>query len=212
MTNQITIFSYGSANAYLVSGHAGSILIDTVTEKYRDNILNACKDKGVKLILLTHGHFDHCQNAAYLADALGCPVGIGKEDALLLEQGIKRKVHGKGIWGTVYASAANWNIMHKKIASIKPEIILKPDMSLTEYGVEGKVIALPGHTAGSVGVLLSSDKLFVGDAMQSIGKPACTWCYEDYESAVRSVQRVQQIGATRVYYGHGKYTENTDRK
>lgn len=43
MTNQITMLSYGSANAYLVSGWTGSILIDTGTEQYKEKILEACR-------------------------------------------------------------------------------------------------------------------------------------------------------------------------
>ncbi len=204
MDNQITILSYGSANAYLVSGRTGSILIDTGTEQYRDKILEGCRKQSVKLIVLTHGHFDHCQNAAYLAEALGCPVGIGEADAALLEQGVKRKVYGRGIWGGIYAAASNWNIVHKKMTYLKPEVILQPDMPLSGYGVDGRVIALPGHTAGHVGVLLDSGYLFAGDAMQNIGKPALTWCCEDYESAVASVRRIEALGAAGIYYGHGK--------
>ena len=206
MKNEIIVFTYSNINAFLVSGQGGSILIDTGTEKHKDSIHNACRNKHVKLILLTHGHFDHCQNAAYFADAFQCPVGIGAQDVELLEQGIWKKVHGKGVWGTIYASAANYNITHKDINCMKPDVILKPGMSLEEYGVNGSVIALPGHTKGSVGVLLASGEFFVGDAMQSIGKPACTWCYEDYESAVLSVRRIQELNASRIYYGHGKDT------
>lgn len=44
-------------------------------------------------------------------------------------------------------------------------------MSLLEYGVDGSVIALPGHTKGSTGIALSTGELFVGDAMQNINSP-----------------------------------------
>lgn len=50
----------------------------------------------MKLVILTHGHFDHCQNASYLAKKLNCLVGIGREDVVLLENNEKRKVFGKG--------------------------------------------------------------------------------------------------------------------
>lgn len=47
-----------------------AVLIDTCREKYREMILNACKDYHVQLLILTHGHIDHVQNAAYLSDRL----------------------------------------------------------------------------------------------------------------------------------------------
>lgn len=208
MSETITTLSHGGANAYLVRGHGGSILVDTLTEPYRDAVLDACRDQDVKLIFLTHGHFDHCQNAACLAEAFGCPVGIGEADVPLLAQGAKRRVGGRGWWGTVYAAAANHNITHKNIPPVKPEVILRPDMSLREYGVEGRVAALPGHTAGSVGLLLDVGGFFVGDAMQSIGGASCAWCYEDRERALQSVRRIRGSRAQRLYYGHGKSTGN----
>lgn len=204
MTNEIEKLSCGQANAYLVKGTEGSILIDTGTGKYRDKIVYACREVSVKLIVLTHGHFDHCQNAAYLSQKLGCPVGIGKEDASLIYEGEKRKVYGKGAWGHIYAWAANWNIWHEKFLYIKPEVILEDGMSLTGYGVDGKVIALPGHTKGSVGVLLETGELFVGDAMQNIVSPTSTWCYEDGKSAERSTKNIQMMKVKRIYYGHGR--------
>lgn len=204
MTNEIKKLSCGQANVYLVSGINGSILIDTGTEKYREKIVHACKGTTVKLIVLTHGHFDHCQNAAYLAEKLGCPVGIGKEDMPLLTEGEKRKVYGKGVWGHIYAQASNWNIWHKKLPPVKPDVILEDGMALTEYGIDGKIVALPGHTAGSTGVLLKTGELFAGDAMQNIVSPASTWCYEDCESAERSTKTVQMIKAKVIYYGHGR--------
>ena len=207
MTNKVEKLSCGQANAYLVRGAKGSILIDTGTDQYREKIVHACKEASVKLIVLTHGHFDHCQNAAYLAEKLDCPVGIGNEDVSLLCDGEKRKVYGKGIWGHIYAQAANWNIWHKKLPPIKPEVILEDGMSLAGYGVDGKIVALPGHTAGSVGVLLKTGELFVGDAMQNILSAASTWCYEDYESAKRSTNNIRMIKAKKIYYGHGRESD-----
>lgn len=193
----------GQGNAYLICGREGGILIDTGTNKYREKIACACKEASVRLIVLTHGHFDHCQNAAYLAEKLNCPVGIGKEDAALLYEGEKRKVYGKGIWGKLYARASNWNIWHKSLPSARPSVILEDRMSLAGYGVEGEIVALPGHTAGSVGVLLKTGEFFVGDAMQNIGRPASAWCYEDYKNTERSADKIRMIQVKKIYYGHG---------
>jgi len=57
----------GNGNCFLVSNDSSSILVDTARHKYRDKILTACKGENVKLIILTHGHVDHVENAAYLS-------------------------------------------------------------------------------------------------------------------------------------------------
>ncbi|HOO49457.1 MAG TPA: hypothetical protein PK465_06420 [Saccharofermentans sp.] len=77
-------------------------------------------------------------------------------------------------------------------------------MSLLEYGVDGSVIALPGHTKGSTGIALSTGELFVGDAMQNINSPTTTWCYEDYAQALESAKLIRSMNAKKVYFGHGR--------
>lgn len=56
----------GNVNCYIVADNDKAILIDTGRKKYREKILERCKKFHVSLIVLTHGHMDHCQNAAYL--------------------------------------------------------------------------------------------------------------------------------------------------
>lgn len=60
----------GNVNCYIVADNDKAIFIDTGRKKYREKILEKCKEFHVSLIVLTHGHMDHCQNAAYLANAL----------------------------------------------------------------------------------------------------------------------------------------------
>jgi len=203
----VEMMTYGMANAYLLHGDHAGILIDTGAGKYKDKILKHCENADVKIILLTHGHFDHCQSAAYLAKKLNCPVGIARADRLLLECGQKRKVYGKGIWGNFYAWASNRNIRQNEIEEVIPDIILEDGMSLREYGVDGKVIALPGHTKGSVGVILSSGELLVGDAMQNITFPSAAWCFEDLKQSRESAELIHNLNVKTIFYGHGRKTE-----
>lgn len=201
---EIEVIPCGSANVYVIHANNTSILIDTGTEKYKDKVLKVCQGVNVKLIVLTHGHFDHCQNALYLSKHLNCPIGISAEDAELLQKGVKRKVYGKGIWGNFYAWASNCSIRKNKIESMDAVIVLENEMSLREYGIDGKVIKLPGHTKGSIGILLQTGEAFIGDAMQNIISPSMAWCYEDYETAEESFRFIQHIKPQKVYCGHGR--------
>lgn len=198
--------SCGTANVYIVYAKSGSILIDTGTEKYKEKVLACCKKANVKFIVLTHGHFDHCQNAAYLANKLHCKVGIGGEDVSLIKTNEKRKLFGKGIWGKAYTWVANHNVQKYDVNCMVPDVILKEGMRLSELGVDidGHIIELKGHTQGSIGVVLSSGELFVGDAMQNITIPGTTWCYEDEQQAQDSVKRIKHTHAHTIYYGHGR--------
>lgn len=197
----------GIANVFLIHGNDASILVDTGTKRYRKKILERCQNTNVILIILTHGHFDHCQNTSYLAKKLNCLVGIGRDDRSLLEENEKRKLFGKGLWGSFYAWAANRNILRNTIENVSPDIILDTGTSLLEYGIDGRIIKLSGHTKGSIGLLLSTGELFVGDALQNIIFPTTTWCYEDYQHTKESAVFIKNMDVKKIYYGHGRTTE-----
>lgn len=200
----ITKISAGQSNAFLIRGPGGSILVDTGPEKYREKVLSACRGQNVRLIFLTHGHFDHCQCAAGIARSLGCPLGLSQEDLPLLAEGEKRRVFGHGLKGALFALASNRNICHNAIEKTQPDVILTDGMPLNQYGIEGKAIALPGHTSGSMGVLLSSGELFVGDAMMNFFRPEAPWCYENLQKAQETTALLRRMASGTVYFGHGR--------
>ena len=58
----------GSVNCFLVQSGRAAILVDTGRAAYREKVLRACRAReevSVRLIVLTHGHIDHVQNAAF---------------------------------------------------------------------------------------------------------------------------------------------------
>lgn len=65
-----------NVNCYIVTDNDNAILIDTGRKKYCEKNLGKCKKFHVSLIVLTHGHRGHCQNAAYLANALHIPIAM----------------------------------------------------------------------------------------------------------------------------------------
>lgn len=65
-----------------------------------------------------------------------------------------------------------------------------------------RVVALPGHTLGQVG-LLRKGVLLAGDALRRGGLPP-RLINEDDALARRTVRRILDLGVTRVYPGHGE--------
>lgn len=201
MPTQVVPLPASGGHAYLLRGEGGSVLVDTGTQKLAEHTLAACHHMGLKLILLTHGHFDHCQNAAYFAKELHCPVAISPLDAPLLK-GEKRTVSGEGLWGKAFAWASNRNIQKQPIPEAVLTVFLEDGMSLAPYGIDGKVVALPGHTAGSMGVFLDSRELLAGDAMSGLWGPGPAWCWEDKALMEASLEKIRGLRAKRIYTGH----------
>lgn len=81
-----------SVNCYLVRLDDGFVLIDTGRAVQRAVIserlaAEGCTPGTLKLILLTHGDFDHCGNAAYLRRSYGAPIALHADDVGMVERG-----------------------------------------------------------------------------------------------------------------------------
>lgn len=205
---EIITIPCGNVNAYLIAESHGAVLVDTGMERYRSKILNICKNHAVKLIILTHGHIDHVQNAAYLAKKLGCPVGISKEDMELLQNNHLQKMNAKGILGNLLRIISEKSIDKNPIPDITISVILSEEMSLKEFGIDGRVLALPGHTKGSVGIDVEEKFLFVGDALMNMIYPTTSMIYENEEKMLESAKRITSLGKRKIYFGHGKPVNN----
>ena len=85
----------GSVNCYLIETEAGYLLIDTGASSSRLQLAReideaGCEPGRLKLILLTHGDFDHSGNAAYLRIGFGGKIAMHHDDLEMVERGEAR--------------------------------------------------------------------------------------------------------------------------
>ena len=118
----------------------------------------------VRLILVTHAHVDHAGSAAALRARTGAPIAAHRADQVWMETGridIPAPVTTRGVamaWITRLLLVPFINFPRARV-----DIVLgEGDFDLAPYGVPGVVRATPGHTAGSVSVLLPGS-VIVGD-------------------------------------------------
>lgn len=196
------------SNCYLVSQEDSSILIDTGLKGNEKKIVEACQGKDVKLIVLTHGHIDHIQNAVYLAKQLKVPIAMHKDDVILIQNNLCREMKSKGFLGNIVRFFSVMSAKYTEIQSFIPDVILKEGDKLLEYGIDGEIIELPGHTEGSIGIMLGDQDLLVGDALMNMFGPGVSLLYEDREEMLRSAKKIADIGKLKIYFGHGTAVEN----
>ena len=199
-------FSY--ANCYLLSGESGSILIDTCNYKDGPSIIKRIEGKNVKLILLTHGHFDHVSSAKYLAKRLNVPIAMSEKDVFMIGKGEESILLGTTALGKAFSFFSKPVLKKAKYSTFEPDVLVKEGQELTEYGVNAKILELPGHTKGSIGVLTDDGEIVVGDAMFNMLRPTVARIFEDEESMRKSVERIKKSGAKTIYVGHGKPINN----
>lgn len=194
----------GNVNCYIVTNKDKAILIDTGRKKYREKILEKCKEYHVSLIVLTHGHMDHCQNAAYLANALRIPVAMSEKDMDMIPDNRKQPMSAKTFLGKIVLLVSLSSFEKDSLDVFEPTIYLKNGDNLNEYGIDAKVVELPGHTNGSIGLEIEGDKLFVGDALMNMFYPMVSMLYVDEQEMLSTAKNISELGERTIYFGHGK--------
>jgi len=158
-----------------------------------DRILQALAESKltVKLIINTHGHFDHVGANKKLNEVTGAPILIHPLDAPMLNQ--------------LADSAAAWGMAADN--SPPPDRELQDGDQVSFGKINLKVLHTPGHTPGGIS-LYTDQEVFVGDTLfaGSIGRT--DFPGGSFETLKESIQ--QKLFALsddlKVYPGHNQPT------
>ena len=198
----------GTDNCYIVTDGKNAILIDTASKPHINSVIEECDKYEMKLIVLTHVHFDHAENAAELSKRYNIPVAIHKADEELFESFDKQPLKSYGLVGCVVLGVSLKVLRHTKVERPENLIYIKDGDDLSSYGINAKILELPGHTLGSIGVDVDGAHLFVGDELDNWVRPTIAHLYYDFDAVKQSAQKINALGSRTIYYGHGKPTRS----
>jgi len=208
---KINTLTFGGVNCYLLSIDSGFLLIDTGFSKNRMDIEKelesaGCKPGSLRLILLTHGDFDHSGNAAYLREKYGVKVAMHRLDEGMVERGDLFYNRNANFFMRVMGKLLLFFLRGglKKSDRFTPDMYVEDREDLSEFGFDAKVIHIPGHSAGSIGVLTNADDFFCGDLLENTKEPAKNSLISDKEAFEASVEKLKQLKISIVYPGHGE--------
>ncbi len=198
----------GTDNCYIVTDEKKAVLFDTASGACLDQVIEHCDKYEMQLIVLSHVHFDHAENAAELSKRYGIPVAIHKSDEELFESYDKQPLKSYGLVGKVVLGLSLKVLKNTKVNRPDNLIYVKEGDDLSSYGINAKVIELPGHTTGSIGIDVEETHLFVGDELDNWIKPAVGHLYYDLDAIKKSADKIRGLGKRTIYYGHGDPTDN----
>lgn len=190
-------------NVYVIRGKNGDILIDTGFICMKKRIKKWLDQFNIKLIILTHVHVDHAWNVAYLKKIYNCEVAIGELDLDNIDnKNIKAKPLSKKF--TLWTKLMNWGMNKFIPKEYEIDYLLKDNEIINKYGLKLKIISLPGHTNGSIGIKYK-EYLFIGDALVNRGKKvSLAFQNQNNIKAKESVTRILKEKPTIVFVGHDK--------
>jgi len=181
-----------ATNCYIVGSESNKegVIIDPADEA--EAILRSVKDLSldIKLILLTHGHWDHTGALKEVKQATGAKVAIHGDDAgLIHEQSLANMM------GFYYPDPPD------------PDWLLKDGDEVDVGDLHFNILHTPGHSPGCIcilgdGVVFSGDTLFAG----GIGRYDLPG--SDYDALMNSISTKLMTlpDDTLVYPGHGAAT------
>ncbi len=212
MKPRIYTLRLGINRCYIIKGkHA--IMVDGGPPNSINNFLKqlaatGIEPKEIRMIVLTHGDFDHTGSAKAIKEATGAKVAIHENDCKLLEEGRFNWPPGVTLWGVSSRFVVKPFVKLIKIHTLKPDIILNDeDYPIDEYIPGGKIIHTPGHTSGSVSILLQTGEAFVGcmahNGFPFRSSPGLPIFAEDIEQIKDNWNNLLKRGAKMIYPGHG---------
>ena len=166
-------------NIYILSNDTEAVVIDPGYEP--DTILDALEGKALKAILLTHGHFDHVGAVKELVAETGCDVYIHAAEATMPPM--------------VTAGPLYFTHTYDEGDTVSPIA-----------GLELTVLHTPGHTPGSV-CLLMGKEMFSGDTLFACSFGRTDLPGGDPRKMMESLRRLASLqGNFFIHPGHGGST------
>ena len=206
--------SLGVCNAYLIDGPDGAVLVDAGPRNCEPLFFkylrkNRIEPSRIRLIVVTHAHFDHVGGLKKISDVCHCPIGIHPEDAAVVRRG--DMVFPPGTSGFGRAASALGRLLGRPLVQYTPvdaDLLVSQEVDLKQFGVSGKIIPTPGHTKGSLSVVLPDGVCFIGDTASNIfpgpGGPVLPPFAENVAQLLDSWRVLLDRGAGYICPGHGR--------
>lgn len=151
MSYQVFCGGLYETNCYLLEGPEGQILFDA-PEGASDWLESRAASP--KLLLLTHGHFDHVPDLAKIKRRFGCQIGCHAETVPMISDPEFFRRFGFGL----------------DIETAEPDFLIEATAQRDFLGLDFEVLEVPGHSPGSLcflqrgeeQLLIGGDVLFAG--------------------------------------------------
>jgi hydroxyacylglutathione hydrolase len=163
----------GPWNVYALTHGEDMIIVDT-GRRYRWKSLYARIESlrfrsGPRALILTHTHFDHAENAARLKEAYPLKVIVHRSEKGFLRKG-KSPLPAGAILPTRWLIRFARPLVQRKFEyrGVRADVLVDHRLDLGPFGFEGCILHTPGHSRGSMSIIVEDTVALVGDTLSGI--------------------------------------------
>jgi len=200
----------GRSNSYLVLQGGRAVLVDTGWKHARSALI-ALLDRllptsgALAALVLTHAHFDHAENAARIVKEYSVPVYVQREEATWLSTGdnpLPRGTNPITRWLTDHF--ARRLEPYCRYEPVAPGCIVDKELDLAPLGFDAVLTHTPGHSPGSLSVIVDREFALVGDTMYGVFPGTAFPPFaDDPKQLFASWKRLLDTGCKLFLPGHG---------
>lgn len=164
----------GRSNVFLLTNGEKNILIDTGSQFKWNKLEKRLKNLKVNLIdylVLTHTHYDHAGNSKSIKEKYNAQIIVHRNEAALLTSGENILPNGTNpITRLIIRLFAKRFLAVTKYEPCQYNYLVDSAFNLGNFGFNAFIMHTPGHTIGSMSIIIDDNVAIVGDTMFGIFK------------------------------------------
>jgi hydroxyacylglutathione hydrolase len=164
----------GRSNVFLLTNRVKNILIDTSPKFKWNKLEKRLKQLNVSIIdylVLTHTHYDHAENSKRIKEKYGAQIIVHRNEASCLTSGENILPKGTNlITKLIIRLFAKQFLLKARYEPCQYDYLVDSYFDLCSFGFNAFILHTPGHTIGSISIIIDDNVAIVGDTMVGLFK------------------------------------------
>ncbi len=204
----------GRSNVFVLTNGEKNLLVDTSVSRLRKILQRRLDSLGVETIdylVLTHAHYDHAANARHIQKKYKAKVIVQRADEPWLSAGDNMLPAGTNlITRTIVNLLGKWLFHLFRYEPCRPDLVVDSQADLKSFGENVYLIHSPGHTPGSMSIIVDDELALVGDTLFGVFRWTVFPPYaRDPETMIRSWRKLLQTNCSLFLPSHGTSIQRT---
>jgi glyoxylase-like metal-dependent hydrolase (beta-lactamase superfamily II) len=197
-------------NVFLLTNNTSIIMVDTSIgfdwKTLHQRTKQACQEKHLEALILTHTHFDHCANAAKVKERFNPQIIVHEKEAGYLQQGWSPLPRGTHFFNRILMDfVRKIKFPFQMFNPVQADIVVEDIYNFKALGFNAYAMHTPGHTAGSLSLIVDDEIALVGDTLVGYLKGHnCPAFADEPDQLVASWTRLLDTGCQLFLPAHGR--------